>query len=156
MSERQIQLGRWNWMRQFLKPGGKAGRSDRTRAIKSGRLIDMQQMPFRQFNRVVENDYPMYMTKAAFEACVELPGETRTKAKVPANGRWGIVYLSFAQSFQNDADDPEEGEFDVNVLLPTGFNVPRTLKVLLDREFDGEEAFVFLLPEESWPEYVRN
>lgn len=122
--------------------------TERSRKIKSGELVDMQVPPFVQFNRIVENDYPLYMTKAAFQACVELPGEKRGNAKIPANGRWGIVYLSFATEFQNRTDDPHEGMFDVNVLMPNGFQVPKTLKVVLDHDFDGREAFVFMLPEE--------
>ena len=91
------------------------------------------------------------MTIAAYRACVELRGEPRGRAKVPANGRWGIVYLSFMQEFQNRADDPQEGTFDVNVLIPDGFNVPKTLKVVLDYGLDGHDAFVFMLPDEPWP-----
>ena len=54
---------------------------------------------------------------------MELPGETRGKAEVPAVGRWGIVYLSFMEAFQHREDDPHEGEFDVNVLTADGFNI---------------------------------
>lgn len=128
--------------------------SERMRAVKCGRLVDMQLPPFRHFNQIVENDCPIVMTRAAYERCVELPGETRGKAEVPAVGRWGIVYLSFLQTFQNREDDPHEGQFEVNVLMPDGFNVPRTLKVVLDHEFDGDDGFVFMLPEESWPGYI--
>jgi len=121
------------------------------RAIKDGKLIDMQVPPFRQFNQIIQNDCRIVMTIAAYRACIELPCETRGKAKVPANGRWGIVYLSFMQEFQNRTDDPQEGTFDVNVLMPDGFNVPKTLKIVLEHDFDGDDAFVFMLPDESWP-----
>lgn len=124
---------------------------ERLRRIHTGELRDMQQQPFRQFNKIVQNDCRMYMTRAAFRACVELPGESRRNAKVPANGRWGIVYLSFATEFQDRSDDPHEGTFDVNVLMPDGFHRPKTLKVMLDNDFQGEDAFVFLLPDEQWP-----
>jgi hypothetical protein len=124
---------------------------EQSRMIDTGELFDMQQMPFRQFNDIVQNDCPMYMTRAAFRTCIELPGEKRRNALIPANGRWGIVYLSFATTFQNDPNDPHEGKFDVNVLMPPGFQVSKTLKVILDHEFHGEGAFVFMLPDEQWP-----
>jgi hypothetical protein len=79
--------------------------TERSRKFRSGDLIDMQLPPFRQFNRIVENDYPLYMTRAAFQACVELPGEKRGRAAIPAIGRWGIVYLSFATEFQGRSDE---------------------------------------------------
>lgn len=40
----------------------------------------------------------------------------------------------------------------MNVLMPNGFNLPRTLKVLLESDIEGTEAFVFMLPEENWPQ----
>jgi hypothetical protein len=134
--------------RAFGKPP-----SERIRATRCGRLVDMQLPPFRQFNRIVENDSPIVMTRAAYDTCVELPGETRGKAEVPAVGRWGIVYLSFMEAFQHREDDPHEGEFDVKVLMADGFNIPKTLKVVLDNEFDGDDGFVFMLPHERWPQY---
>jgi len=134
----------------YRRSGGKH-LSAQMRAIKDGRLIDMQVPPFQQFNQIMQNDCRIVMTMAAYRTCIELPGKTRGKDKVPANGRWGIVYLSFMQEFQHRADDPQEGTFDVSVLMPDGFNVPKTLKVVLDHDFDGEDAFVFMLPDEPWP-----
>lgn len=126
-------------------------RSERFIAIKNGQLIDMQLPPFRQFNEIVNNSFRTVMSKAAFEACVQLPGEVKGSAEVPASARWGIVYLSFMSKFQHCEEDPHEGTFDLNVLLPSGFQVTRTLKVVVDNDFDGENAFVFLMPDEFWP-----
>jgi hypothetical protein len=108
----------------------------------------MQLPPFRQFNEIVGNYEQIFMTRAAYRACVELPGEKRGRAKITANGRWGIVYLSFATEFQNRDDDAHEGIFFVNVLLPDRFQVPKTIKVILDHDFNGRDAFVFMLPDE--------
>ena len=130
--------------------------SERFKAIKNGRLVDMQLPPFRQFNQILGNDHTMVMTKAAYQACVQLPGEVIRKAEVPANARWGIVFLSFMEKFQNRNDDPHEGTFDVSVLIPGGFQVPKTVKVVVDNDFDGDNAFVFLMPDESWPEGIAN
>jgi hypothetical protein len=124
---------------------------ERSRRIKRGELIDMQKQPFRQFNQIVGNDCLIYISRAAYQECVELPGEKRGKSIIPANGRWGILYLSFATEFQNRSDDAHEGNFDMNVLMPNGFKVPRTVKVVLDHDFHGKNAFVFMLPEEQWP-----
>ena len=129
--------------------------SKRRRAIKNGRLIDMQLPPFRNFNQIVQNNCPIVMTRAAYKACVVLPGETRGKAAVPSTGRWGIVYLSFMEQFQNHTDDPQEGTFEVNVMTCGGFQVPKTIKVLLDNDFDGEDGFVFMLPDEAWPDLLE-
>lgn len=131
-------------------PFSKRNLSERATALKRGELVDMQQPPFRQFNQIFENDCRMVMTKSAFEACVELPGEVRGKADVPAIGRWGIVFLSFFTTFQDRDDDPHEGTFDVNVLMPSGFLVPKVLKVVLDHDLDGEDYFIFMLPDELW------
>jgi hypothetical protein len=119
-------------------------------AIKAGKLIDMQLPPFRQFNQIVLNDCAMLMTKAAYEACVQLPGESLRNAKVPASFRWGVLYLGFAQAFQDREDDPQEGIFDVNVMMPDGFQIPKSVKVVA-ADLDGKEAFVFMLPDEVWP-----
>src|ERR1035437_4755248 len=116
----------------------------------------MQLPPFRQFNQILGNDHTMVMTKAAYLACVQLPGEVIRKAEVPANARWGIVFLSFMEKFQNRNDDPHEGTFDVSVLIPGGFQVPKTVKVVVDNDFDGDNAFVFLMPDESWPEGIAH
>ena len=129
---------------------------ERMRAIKNGRLIDMQIAPFRQFNVILNNDFPVVMTQAAYQACVQLPGEVKGKAEVPANARWGIVYLTFMEKFQHRDDDPHEGTFDVNVLMPGGFQIPKTLKVVVDHDFDGENAFIFMMPDESWPACIAN
>ena len=139
----------------MLWRSGRKHLSERMTAIKNGRLVNMQLPPFRQFNQIMQNDCPIVMTKAAYQACIELPGEVRGKAEVPANSRWGIAYLSFMEEFQNREDDPEEGTFDVNVLMAEGFNIPKTLKVVLDHEFDGEDGFVFMLPSEYWPAYIE-
>jgi hypothetical protein len=128
----------------------------RKRAIKDGRLIDMQLAPFQQFNLIVNNNFPTVMSRAAYQACVKLPGEAEAKANVPANARWGIVYLTFMYKFQHWEDDPHEGTFDVNVLMPDGFQVSKTLKIVVDNDFDGENALVFLMPDESWPECIAN
>jgi hypothetical protein len=125
--------------------------SERFRAKKDGRLVDMQLPPFRQFNQILGNDIPMVMTKAAYQACVQLKGEIMGKAEVPANPRWGIVFLSFMDKFQKRDDDAHEGTFDVNVLMPSGFQVSKTIKIFVDNDFDGKNAFVFMLPDESWP-----
>jgi hypothetical protein len=130
--------------------------SERFKAIKNGLLVDMQFPPFRQFNQILSNDCPMVMTKAAYQACVQLPGEVMKKAEVPANARWGIVFLSFTEKFQHCDDDPHEGTFDVNILMPGGFQVPKTVKVVVDGDFDGENAFVFMLPNESWPACIHS
>jgi hypothetical protein len=130
--------------------------SERLKAISNGRLVDMQLPPFRQFNQILNNDYPMVMTKAAYQACVQLSGEVMKKAEVPANARWGIVYFSFMEKFQHRDDDPHEGTFDVSVLMPDGFQVPKTVKVVVDGDFDGADAFVFMLPNESWPAYIHS
>ena len=130
--------------------------SERLKAIRNGRLVDMQLPPFRQFNQILNNDYPMVMTKAAYQACVQLPDEVKGKAEVPANARWGIVFLSFMDEFQHREDDAHEGTFDVNVLMPGGFQVPKTVKVVADNDFDGENAFVFMMPDQSWPECIAN
>ncbi len=124
---------------------------ERSRRIKRGELLDMQKLPFRQFNQIVGNDCPIYMTRAAYQACVELPGEKRGKSIIPANGRWEILYLSFATEFQSLSGDPHEGTFEMNVLMPDGFQVPRTVKVVLDHDFHRKDALVFMLPEEPWP-----
>lgn len=128
----------------------------RARAIRNGQLVDMQLPPFRQFNEIFQNDLTMVMTKAAYQACVELPGERRGKATVPANARWGIVFLSFMEQFQNRSDNPVEGVFDVNVLMPDGFQASKSLKVVADNDFDGKNAFVFMLLEELWPDCLPN
>jgi cytochrome c1 len=130
--------------------------SERLKAIRNGRLVDMQLPPFRQFNQILNNDYPMVMTKAAYQACVQLPDEVKGKAEVPANARWGIVFLSFMERFQHREDDVHEGTFDVNVLMPGGFQVPKTVKVVVDNDFDGENAFVFMMPDQSWPGCIAN
>ena len=130
--------------------------SEKLNAISNGRLVDMQLPPFRQFNQILNNDYPMVMTKAAYQACVQLPGEATKKAEVPANARWGTVYLSFMEKFQHRDDDPHEGTFDVSVLMPGGFQVPKTVKIVVDGDFDGENAFVFMLPNESWPACIHS
>jgi hypothetical protein len=127
----------------------KRNRSERFKAIKNGQPVDMQLPPFRQFNEIVNNNFRTVMSKAAYQACVQLPGEAKGKADVPANARWGIVYLSFMDKFQHYEDDPHEGTFDVSVLLPGGFQIGKTLKVVVDNDFDGENAFVFLMPDES-------
>jgi hypothetical protein len=129
--------------------------SERMRAIKKGRLIDMQLAPFRQFNVIVNNILPTVMTHAAYQACVQLPGE-EWKADVPVNARWGIVYLTFLDKFQHWDEDLHEGTFDVSVLMPGGFQVSKTVKVIADNDFDGDNAFVFLLPDESWPACISN
>lgn len=128
--------------------------SERRRAIKDGRLVDMQLQPFRQFNQILNINFPLVMTRAAYRASIELPGETRKKNAFPANGRWGFLYLRFVETFQQRADNSEEGTFDVYVMLGEGFQVPRVIKVLLDHDFDGEEAFLFTLPDESWPDLL--
>ena len=122
-----------------------------TTALKDGRLVNMQLPPFRQFNEIMQNEYVLVMTKAAYQAVVELPGEPKRNAKVPAHARWGIVYLSFIEAFKGRKDDPVDGVFDVNVMTPDGFQFPKTVKVVVEHDFDGEEAFVFMLPEETWP-----
>ena len=128
--------------------------SERSRAIKDGRLVDMQLPPFRQFNQISNNDFRVVMTKAAYRACVQLPDEVMGKAEVPANARWGMVFLSFMEEFQHRDDNPQEGTFDVNVLMPGGFQIPKALKIVADSNFDGEDAFVFMLPAESWPSCI--
>lgn len=129
-------------------------RSERFKAIENGQLVDMQLPPFRQFDEIVNNNFRTVMSKAAYEACVQLPREVRGRAEVPANARWGIV--SFMWKFQHYEEDPHEGTFDVNVLLPSGFQVPKTLKVVVDNDFDGENAFVFLMPDEFWPACIAS
>jgi hypothetical protein len=116
----------------------------------------MQLPPFRQFNEIVNNNFRTVMSKAAYQACVQLPSEVKGKVDVPANARWGIVYLSFLDKFQHCEDDPHEGTFGVSVLLPSGFQIGKTLKVIVDNDFDGETAFVFLMPDESWPACIAS
>ena len=111
-------------------PLKKKSLSERFRAKKDGRLVDMQLPPFRQFNQILGNDIPMVMTKAAYQACVQLKDEIMGKVEVPANARWGIVFLSFMDKFQKRDDDAHEGTFDVNVLMPSGFKSPRRLRSL--------------------------
>jgi hypothetical protein len=128
----------------------------RRQAMKSGLLLDMQLPPFRQFNQIFQNDCQMVITKSAYQACVQLPGEARGRAEVPASYRWGILYLSFMEHFQDRADDQHEGSFDVSVMMPSGFQISKTLKVILDHDFDGKEAFVFMLPDELWPASIES
>ena len=114
----------------------------------------MQLPPFNQFNQLLGNDYTMLMTKAAYEQCVQLPGEPRHNAKVPANFRWGVLYVSFAEAFQDREDDPREGLFDVNVTTPDGFHISKSIKVVAD-DLEGKDAFVFMLPDEAWPDLLE-
>jgi hypothetical protein len=130
--------------------------SQRAMAIKTGRLVDMQLPPFRQFNQIFQNNCQIVMTKDAYQECVELPVEAKRKAEVPANYRWGILYLSFIEQFQDRADDPNDGTFDVSVIMPDGFQISKTVKVVLDHDFDGKDAFIFMLPQEAWPACIAN
>ncbi len=70
---------------------------------------------------------------------------------IPPNFRWGILYLSFLQAFQNRKDDPHEGLFEVSVLSESGFQVAKTVKIVSDTDLNGEDGFVFMLPDETWP-----
>ncbi len=123
-----------------------------SRAIKDGRLVNMQIPPFRQFNEIVTNDCALVMTKAAYQACVQLPGESRRNARVPANLRWGLLYLSFVEAFKGRTDDSSEGIFDVTVTMPDGFQISKSVKVVAEDDFDGKEAFIFMMPDETWPD----
>lgn len=126
-------------------------RSPLESAIRAGKLIDMQRPPFNQFNRIINNNYAMLMTRAAYEACVQLPGERLKNDEIPASFRWGAFYLNFVQTFQERNDDSTEGVFDITVMKPDGFQVSKSVKVISDDHLEGKEGFVFLLPEETWP-----
>jgi hypothetical protein len=119
----------------------------RERAVKDRRLVDMQQAPFVQFNQIVQAEFPIVISQAAYQQLVQLPGEQFDKAEVPANFRWGVLFLAFMEAFQCREDDPDVGEFDINVLMPGGLQVPKTVKVLSNRD---ENGFTFMLPGEEW------
>jgi len=132
----------WPFKRRNITPHSKA--------FKDGRLVNMQLPPFRQFNNIVTHDCALVMTKAAYQALVQLPGETRRNAKVPANFRWGVLYLRFVEEFTGRTDGSSEGVFDVTVTLPGGFQVAKSVKVAAVHDFDGKEGFIFMMPHETW------
>ncbi len=134
----------WPFREQNVTPHSKA--------FKDGRLVTTQLPPFKQFNGIVTKDCALVMTKAAYQACVQLPGEPKINGKVPANLRWGILYLSFVESFKGRTDDSTEGVFDVGVTMPDGFQVSKCVKVVGVDDFDGKDGFIFMLPDETWPD----
>lgn len=122
--------------------------STREQAFRDGRLIDMQRPPFRQFNEIVNAQFPLAMTKAAFEQFIRLPGEPERNPDVPPNFRWGILFLTLIDSQQKNPTEAAEALVDVNVLMASGFQVSKTLKVVSNG--DGETAgLTFMLPHES-------
>lgn len=123
-----------------------------SKAFKEGHLVNMQLPPFRQFNGIVAKDCALVMSKAAYQACIQLPGEPRRNAKIPANFRWGILYLSFVEAFKDRTDGSTEGVFDVGVTMPDGFQISKCVKVALVEDFDGKDGFIFMLPDETWPD----
>lgn len=118
-------------------------------AIRGGQLIDMQRPPFQQFNQIFGNDFPILITKAAYQTCIHLPSDSR-KPKIPPNARWGFFFLSFLQEFQTHTEDSLEGFFEVNVMSEDGFQRAKNVKIV-DAMLEGEEGFVFMLPDETWP-----
>lgn len=135
-------------LHRFLQLFKRRKLNARAQAIRDGRIVEMQRPPFRQFIQILNCDFPLAMTKAAFEQFVRLPGEPKRKAAVPANFRWGIIFLTLVDSQQKEPSDANEALFDVNVMMPDGFQVPKTLEVVSVGEGENK-GFIFMLPDEE-------
>jgi hypothetical protein len=123
-----------------------------SRAIKDLRLVNMQLAPFSQFNTIVTHDCALMISKAAYQAFVQLPGESKKDAAVLPYLRWKNLFVSFAEAFQGRTDGSFEGIFDVSVTMPDGFHIARSVKVVAVAKFEGKDGFIFMMPDETWPE----
>lgn len=129
----------------------------RATAIKDGLLIDMQVKPFKQFNQIVQSDLPIAMTKASFTQFIRLPGDPKKYKDVSPGSRWIVLYstlINFKDGLQQ-LEESKELLFDVDVQLPGGFQLRKTVKVVLGEDDEGGEAFTFMLPSEELASILR-
>lgn len=130
----------WPWGDKTKKP--------RRKAIKAGLLIDMQRPPFSEFNSMLQMTWSMAMTKAAFQTFVEVPASMAQRS-ISEEARWNTLILSLVEA--HTERNEREVMVELNVLQPDGFFVPKKLKVVMDVDDDGNDAFNFMLPDETWP-----
>lgn len=125
------------------------------KAVKDGRLVNMQRWPFTKVTKKIPILRPVAMTPAAYREFILVPSE-----KMVLNlryARWRAVLFRFsACALQQEkiggmGEGSKEIVYEVTPLRLSGFRQTLQIKARMEQGDEINSALIFMLPDEKYP-----